>query len=72
MRETKTWMIGTEKVVTEIGVSGTFIYGCLSIGNLIHSYDLRYTEEADLHAYMIKDCFGDQLISTNAYERRTA
>lgn len=74
-REEKHWMVeyshddgrhGTVEVITEIEKSGAFDYGngkcgCLTIGDYMQGYDLRYNTEKDLHMVMLKDYFGKGL-----------
>lgn len=58
---------GSVEVKTEIADSGAFDYGngkdgALFIDGTMHTYDLRYNTEDDLHMEMIKAAFGRGLV----------
>ena len=63
---------GKVHLTTEVSKSNAFEYGNGKHGTLaidddqVQSYDLRYCNEEDLHMAMIKDFFGDGLVSAIA------
>lgn len=73
----KTWLVkfdhadgrkGEIKVTTELQKAEGFQYGngisgCLTAGDYPRFYDLRYNTEKDLHMVMLKDYFGEGLVS---------
>lgn len=75
--ERKNWVVnyshkdgrhGTVNVMTEIDESKAFNYGnnkcgLLTVGEFSQGYDLRYNHEKDLHMVMMRDYFGDGLVS---------
>ena len=73
----KTWKVkyahndgrkGTVNVTTELQKGAGFQYGNGTVGRLTVNdfnqiYDLRYCREKDLHMVMLKEYFGDGLVS---------
>jgi hypothetical protein len=75
--EIKKWMVqydhsdgrkGIVRVTTEVRKSSDFKYGngktgSLTVGEYTAYYDLRYNHAKNLHVEMLKDYFGEGLVS---------